>query len=591
MIDTKKGRLLVIMAKIKANEALVKALQAWDIDHLYGIPGDSIDAVVDSLRTVRDQFKFYHVRHEEVASLAAAGYTKLTGKIGVALSIGGPGLIHLLNGMYDAKMDNVPQLILSGQTNSTALGTKAFQETNLQKLCEDVAVYNHQIEKGDNVFEIVNEAIRTAYEQKGVAVVICPNDLLTEKIKDTTNKPVDTSRPTVVSPKYKDIKKAVKLINKSKKPVMLIGVGAKYAKDELREFIEMAKIPVIHSLPAKTILPDDHPYSIGNLGKIGTKTSYQTMQEADLLIMVGTNYPYVDYLPKKNIKAIQIDTNPKNIGHRFNINVGIVGDSKIALHQLTENIKHVAERPFLNKTLERKAVWDKWMEQDKNNNSKPLRPERLMASINKFIKDDAVISADVGTATVWSTRYLNLGVNNKFIISSWLGTMGCGLPGAMASKIAYPNRQAIAIAGDGAFQMVMQDFATAVQYDLPLTVFVLNNKQLAFIKYEQQAAGELEYAVDFSDMDHAKFAEAAGGKGYTIKSASEVDAIVEEALAQDVPTIVDVYVDPNAAPLPGKIVNEEALGYGKWAFRSITEDKYLDLDQIPPISVAAKRFL
>lgn len=579
------------MAKIKANEALVKALQAWDIDHLYGIPGDSIDAVVDSLRTVRDQFKFYHVRHEEVASLAAAGYTKLTGKIGVALSIGGPGLIHLLNGMYDAKMDNVPQLILSGQTNSTALGTKAFQETNLQKLCEDVAVYNHQIEKGDNVFEIVNEAIRTAYEQKGVAVVICPNDLLTEKIKDTTNKPVDTSRPTVVSPKYKDIKKAVKLINKSKKPVMLIGEGAKHAKDELREFIEMAKIPVIHSLPAKTILPDDHPYSIGNLGKIGTKTSYQTMQEADLLIMVGTNYPYVDYLPKKNIKAIQIDTNPKNIGHRFNINVGIVGDSKIALHQLTENIKHVAERPFLNKTLERKAVWDKWMEQDKNNNSKPLRPERLMASINKFIKDDAVISADVGTATVWSTRYLNLGVNNKFIISSWLGTMGCGLPGAIASKIAYPNRQAIAIAGDGAFQMVMQDFATAVQYDLPLTVFVLNNKQLAFIKYEQQAAGELEYAVDFSDMDHAKFAEAAGGKGYTIKSASEVDAIVEEALAQDVPTIVDVYVDPNAAPLPGKIVNEEALGYGKWAFRSITEDKHLDLDQIPPISVAAKRFL
>lgn len=579
------------MAKIKANEALVKALQAWDIDHLYGIPGDSIDAVVDSLRTVRDQFKFYHVRHEEVASLAAAGYTKLTGKIGVALSIGGPGLIHLLNGMYDAKMDNVPQLILSGQTNSTALGTKAFQETNLQKLCEDVAVYNHQIEKGDNVFEIVNEAIRTAYEQKGVAVVICPNDLLTEKIKDTTNKPVDTSRPTVVSPKYKDIKKAVKLINKSKKRVMLIGVGAKHAKDELREFIEMAKIPVIHSLPAKTILPDDHPYSIGNLGKIGTKTSYQTMQEADLLIMVGTNYPYVDYLPKKNIKAIQIDTNPKNIGHRFNINVGIVGDSKIALHQLTENIKHVAERPFLNKTLERKAVWDKWMEQDKNNNSKPLRPERLMASINKFIKDDAVISADVGTATVWSTRYLNLGVNNKFIISSWLGTMGCGLPGAIASKIAYPNRQAIAIAGDGAFQMVMQDFATAVQYDLPLTVFVLNNKQLAFIKYEQQAAGELEYAVDFSDMDHAKFAEAAGGKGYTIKSASEVDAIVEEALAQDVPTIVDVYVDPNAAPLPGKIVNEEALGYGKWAFRSITEDKHLDLDQIPPISVAAKRFL
>ena len=223
------------MAQIKANEALVKALQAWDIDHLYGIPGDSIDAVVDSLRTVRDQFKFYHVRHEEVASLAAGSYTKMTGKIGVALSIGGPGLVHLLNGMYDAKMDKVPQLILSGQTNSTLLGTKAFQETNLSKLCEDVAVYNHQIQKGDNVFEIVNEAIRTAYEKKGVAVLILPNNLLNNKVKDTTSKGVDTAPPARVAPKPRSVKKATKLINKSKRPVMLLGTGAKHAKDEVRE--------------------------------------------------------------------------------------------------------------------------------------------------------------------------------------------------------------------------------------------------------------------------------------------------------------------------------------------------------------------
>ncbi len=579
------------MAKIKANEALVKALEAWDIDHLYGIPGDSIDAVVDSLRTVRDSFKFYHVRHEEVASLAAGSYTRITGKIGVALSIGGPGLIHLLNGMYDAKMDSVPQLVISGQTNSDKLGTGAFQETNLSKLCEDVAVYNHQIQKGDNVFEIVNEAIRTAYEQKGVAVIICPNDLLTQQIKDTTNKPVNTTKPKAIAPKFKNIKKAAKLINKSKKPVVLFGVGAQHAKDELREFIEMAKIPAIHSLPAKAILADDHPYNLGNLGQIGTKVSYQTIQDADLLIMIGTNFPFVKYLPKKNIKAIQIDTNEAHISHRFDINVGILGDAKIALEQLSENIKHVAKRPFLDKTLERKAVWDKWMEQDLNNNNSPLRPERLMKAINDNLKDDAIVSADVGTSTVWSTRYLNLGVNNKFMISSWLGTMGCALPGAMAAKVAYPDRQSVVIAGDGAFQMVMQDFATAVQYDLPLTIFVLNNKQLAFIKYEQQAAGELEYAIDFSDMDHAKFAEAAGGKGYTVKDASRLDDIVEEAMSQNVPTIVDVHVDPNAAPLPGKIVNSEALGYGKWAYRSITEDKHLDFDQIPPISVATKRFL
>lgn len=410
------------MAKIKANEALVKALQAWDIDHLWGIPGDSVDAVVDNLRTVRDTFKFYHVRHEEVASLSAAAYTKLTGKIGVALSIGGPGIVHLLNGMYDAKMDRVPQLIITGQTNSTLLGTKFFQETNISKMVDDVAVFHHQVQKGDDLFEITNEAIRTAYEKNGVAVIICPNDLLTQKIKDTTNRPVDTSRPVLPTPSYRSIKKAAKLINKSKKPVMLVGVGAKNASTELQDFIEAAKIPVIHTLPAKTVLPDSHPYSVGNLGKIGTKTSYQTIQDADLLIMAGTNFPYANYLPKKNIKAIQIDTNPNVIGERFDINVGIVGDVKLAFHQLTEAIKPVPHRSFLDKTLKRKAVWDKWMEKDMNNTSAPIRPERLMKAINDYSKDDAVYSIDVGTSTVWGTRYLDLNVNNKFIISAWLGT-------------------------------------------------------------------------------------------------------------------------------------------------------------------------
>ncbi|MES3702364.1 pyruvate oxidase [Staphylococcus arlettae] len=579
------------MAKIKGNTALVKALQAWDIDHLYGIPGDSIDAVVDSLRTERNSIEFVHVRHEEVASLAAASYTKLTGKIGVALSIGGPGVVHLLNGMYDAQMDSVPQLILAGQTDSTALGTKAFQETDILKMVEGVAVYSRQITENDkDVFGIVNEAIRTAYEQKGVAVLVLPNNLLTQKVKDTTNTKVDTAPPARVNPKPRSIKKAAKLVNKSKRPVMLLGTGAKHAKDEVKEFIEAAKVPTIITLPAKGILADAHPYNIGNLGKIGTKPSYQTIQDADLLIMVGTNYPYVDYLPKKNIKAIQIDTNPEAIGHRFDVNVGIIGDSKYALQQLTDTMNHVSDRDFLNKTLERKATWDAWMAEDKANDNSPIRPERLMDAINHVKTDDAIFSIDVGTSTVWSTRYLDLTVNNKFIVSSWLGTMGCALPGAIAAKRAYPNRQVVGIAGDGAFQMVMQDFATAVQYDLPMTIFVLNNQELSFIKYEQQAAGELEYAIDFTDVDLAMFAESAGGVGYTLKDPNRIDEIVEEAMSQTKPTIVNVYVDPNAAPLPGKIVTDEAINYGVWAYRSLTEDKKLDLDEIPPLSTAVKRF-
>jgi pyruvate oxidase len=213
-----------------------------------------------------------------------------------------------------------------------------------------------------------------------------------------------------------------------------------------------------------------------------------------------------------------------------------------------------------------------------------------MDAINKVRTDDAIFSIDVGTSTVWSTRYLDLTVNNKFIISSWLGTMGCALPGAIAAKRAYPNRQVVGIAGDGGFEMVMQDFATAVQYDLPMTIFVLNNQQLSFIKYEQQAAGELEYAIDFTDIDLAKFAESCGGVGYTLTDPHRIDEVVEDAMSQDKPTIVNVYVDSTAAPLPGKIVKDEAINYGKWAYRSITEDKKLDFDELPPMSTAMRRF-
>ncbi|AVQ33381.1 pyruvate oxidase [Staphylococcus muscae] len=581
------------MSKVKANMGVIRALEAWGIDHVYGIPGDSIDAVVDGLKTAESRIKFVHVRHEEVASLSAAAYTKLTGKIGVALSIGGPGAIHLLNGMYDAKMDNVPQLILAGQADSGQLGTKAFQEVNLPHLFEDVAVYNYQLKDSDapRVFDIVDEAIRTAYEKNGVAVLTLPNNILNTKINADFPDTVNQSLSTVQTTSAHQIENAATLLKNSKKPVALVGLGAKHAKDEVRHLIEKLKIPTMVTLPAKTVVGDDHPYNLGNIGKIGTKPSYQAMQNADLLILIGTNYPYVNYLPQKDIKAIQIDINPDAIGHRFNINAPIVGDTKTALQLLLDAVEAVETRPFLDEMLDHKQTWDQWMQEDAQNTSEPIRPERLMDAINKVITPDSVIATDVGTSTVWSTRYLKLSTSNHFITSSWLGTMGCALPTAIASRIAFPERQVIAITGDGAFEMVMQDFATAVQYHLPMVIFVLNNQELSFIKYEQQAAGELEYGISFSDMDFAKFAELCGGIGYTLKDPEEIDAIVQTAVQQHKPVVVNVYVDPNAAPLPGKILPEEAKNYAKWAYRSLTEDGKVVIDEMPPMSTAVKRFL
>ena len=576
------------MAKIKANAALVQVLKNWQIDHVYGIPGDSIDKVVDALKTEEEAIKFYHVRHEEVAALSASSYAKLTGKIAVTLSIGGPGAIHLLNGMYDAKMDNVPMLVLAGQTDSDKLGTKFFQEVDLPALFEDVAVYNKQIESAENIHETVNEAIKTAYAKKGVAVLTIPSDILSGKIEDKVPRETYEFQNSVKYAEESEVRKAAELINNSEKPVVLTGVGAKDAKDELLDFIDHIDAPGVITLPAKGIIPDKHPNFMGNLGKIGTKPAFEATKDADLLILVGTNYPYVDYLPDKDIPCIQIDIKPSVIGNRFNVDVGLVGDTKNVLDSLTKESKKVNDRKFLKACQENMRTWNKWLEEDRTDDSMPIRPERLMAEIEKIATKDTVYSVDVGTSTVWSTRYLQLDHNNQFITSSWLGTMGCALPGAIASKIANPDKQAIAITGDGGLSMVMQDFVTAVLYKLPIIVVVLNNQELSFIKYEQQAAGELEYAIDLGDIDFARFADSCGGIGYNVSDVEDIAPTLEKAKRADKPVIVNVRVDPDAAPLPGKIVWDEARGYAK--FEIITALEENRLEKMPPLKTLIRRF-
>jgi pyruvate oxidase len=312
------------------------------------------------------------------------------------------------------------------------------------------------------------------------------------------------------------------------------------------------------------------------------------MKSSDLLIMIGTDYPYAAYLPE-GAKCVQIDIDPEKIGKRYAVTNGIVGDSAEALAYLTEHVTPVSDRPFLKTCQDNMKTWWNWMNEDQDQKKSPIAPEALMAGIESISEDDTIYSVDVGTSTVWSTRYLRLRENQDFIVSAWLGTMGCGLPGAIAAKQTFPDRQAIAITGDGAFAMVMQDFATAVHYKMPIIVVVLNNKQLAFIKYEQQSAGQLKYAVDFGDIDYAKFAEACGGKGFRIQNYEELQPALEQAKASDVPVILDVAVDVNAAPLPGKIVMDEAKGYARFTAKSIAENH--KMEKMPPMKTVMRRFL
>ncbi len=576
------------MSKVKASETLVQTLKNWGIDHVYGLPGDSIDTVVDALREEQEEIEFIHVRHEEVATLAAAAYSKLTGKIGVALSIGGPGAIHLLNGMYDAKMDHVPMLVLAGQVTTDVLNTGFFQEVNLPAIFEDVAVYNKQIDNAETLADVVDEAIRTAYKEKGVAVLTIPNDIPAQTIKASLEaKPVKFEQET---PKLDEVnfQEAIALIDKAEKPVILAGLGTKHAGAELLAFAEKAKIPIINSLPAKTIIPDDHSNALGNLGKIGTKPAYEAMQETDLLLMFGNDYPYSNYLPKK-ANCIQIDIDPSRISKRYPATVGLVGDAAEIISSLTAKIAPVTERKFLQACQENMQEWWKWLEEDIRKNTDPIAPEVVMANIQKIADKDAIFSIDVGTATVWSTRYLHLTTENDFIVSAWLGTMGCGLPGAIAAKKAFPERQAIAIVGDGGFSMVMQDFVTAVGQKMPMIIVVLNNQELSFIKYEQQSAGELNYAIDLPDMDYAKFAESCGGIGFRVEKMADLENAFENAKLATKPVIIDVSVDSSAAPLPGKIIMDEALGYTKFEIQSVLEDHRFA--KMPPLKTILRRFL
>ncbi|GBG94165.1 pyruvate oxidase [Ligilactobacillus salitolerans] len=570
-------------------DRIVDVLTAWGVDHVYGIPGDSIDTTVDGIRRQADKVKFIQVRHEEVGALAAAAEAKLTDKLAVCLSIGGPGAIHMLNGLYDAKMDHAPVLALLGQVDSHLLNTGYFQEVNTPHLFEDVAVYNRSITSVDHLAEIVDEAIQTAYSKHGVAVLTIPDDIPQQKVAaafQPSAVPFQTTIPTVPADK---VAAAVDLLNRAKAPVVLFGTGIKHASQTMQKFVEYYKLPFIQTLPAKGIIPDDHPNSLGQVGKLGTKAAYRAMQNADLLLLIGTNYPYTAYLPKPGrVKSIQINLEASHLNKRYPADIAIQGDAGAVVEEILNSSLQPTDGKFLKDSQAAMATWNGWVKAKTELKGSPLAPEVLFNEIKNIAAKDAVFAIDVGTATSWSARYLPVGPRQSYTISSWLGTMGCALPAAIAACQVYPERQVISINGDGAFAMVMEDFVTAVKYRMPLINIVLNNEKLAFIGYEQQSAGQLNYAIDLADMDYAKFAEAAGGIGITVTNKQELaSALKKAAQSKDKPVLINAYVADDA-PLPGQIVLDEAKGYTKFGTQFLA--KYKKMPKLPPIKDIMRHF-
>jgi pyruvate dehydrogenase (quinone) len=550
---------------MRAADILVEALLDWNVNVIFGLPGDGINGVIEAIRQRQDKIKFVLVRHEESAAFMACAYAKYTGKLGACLATSGPGAIHLLAGLYDAKADNTPVIAITGTTYSDMMGSSYQQDVSLLHLFSDVASYNNMINSPEHAEMTVDIACRTALSKRGVSHVTIPIDVQEKRLgsKYTRHKVAGHTSdllfyPSTV-PSLSVIQKAANILNEGKQIAILAGQGALVAGDEVLALAEKLKAPVIKALLGKAVIPDTSEYSLGGIGLLGTEPATDAMAGADTLLMVGTSFPYIDYLPKPGqARGIQIDIKPERIGLRYPVEVGLIGDSKLILSSLLPLVKEKTNSEFLRSAQHGMKNWNLLLRERSSRQDKPIKPQMVASILSDEMEENAIISVDSGTNTIWAAQYIQIKKGMMFSLSGTLASMACGLPYAIAAQIAYPDRQSIAFVGDGGFTMLMGEFATAVQYGLPIKVIIIKNNTLGMIRWEQMAfLGNPEFAVEFTPIDYVKFAEACGGAGYCIKEPREIRNVLRSALAEtSKPVIVEAYVDPFEPPMPPKVERE-----------------------------------
>ncbi|MCA1606394.1 MAG: pyruvate oxidase, partial [Acidobacteria bacterium] len=501
----------------------------------------------------------------------ACAYAKYTGRLGCCLATSGPGGIHLLNGLYDAKLDQAPVLALTGQIYSDLKGSKFQQEVNMAQLFEDVSVYNQEVINPSQIEMLADAACRHALNNRGVAHITFPVDYQEKEVsgKGTMHKVKGhtSSRwsPPISIPPDEELRLAAAILNAAEKPVILVGQGALGARDEVIEIADKLGAPVVKALLGKAVIPDDHPLTTGGLGLLGTTPSQEAMEQADALLIIGSSFPYMEYLPKpEQAKGVQIDDKPDRIGLRFPVEVGLVGDAKPTVSALSKFIARKEDRSFLELAQEGMKDWWELMRTRAMRDDVPIKPQRVAWELSELAQDDAIISTDSGTITTWIARQFKIRKNQKFSCSGTLATMAPGLPYAIAAKVAFPERQSIAFVGDGGFTMLMGEFLTAVKYNLPIIVVIIKNNTLGQIKWEQIVfLGNPEYGCELHNPDFARYAEACGGVGFTVETPDEIRPALERAIAAGKPAIVEVMVDPFEPPMPSKVTLEQAAHFAE----------------------------
>jgi pyruvate dehydrogenase (quinone) len=555
-----------------AADILVDTLHQWGVEVIFGLPGDGINGIMESLRKRQDDIRFFPVRHEEAAAFMATGYAKWTGKLGVCLATSGPGGIHLLNGLYDAKLDGAPVLAITGMQFHDLVSTHTQQDVELDKVFQDVAVYNSRIMGAAHVESVTSLACRTALAYRGVAHITMPVDLQDEPFEagETSKRNVPGHTSEVFAdfsgqPAEAGLNAAAKILNEGKKVMILAGRGAIGAGELLEDIAETLGAVIGKPLLGKMTVPDDSPYTTGPVGLLGSTPSQEALENCDTLLIVGSSFPYIEYYPEPGqARAVQIDLDPVRIGLRCPVEVGLVGDSRKVLEALAPRLTRQKQRSFLADAQNGMKKWRDLMEERGLRRDKPMKPQVVAWELGKRLKDDAIFSCDSGTVATWYARQIPYRRGQMCSLSGNLATMANGFPYAIAAQVAFPDRQCVAFVGDGAFTMLMGEFVNCVALELPVKVIVLKNNTLGQIKWEQMVfLGNPEYGCDLAPIDFAAFARACGGKGFTIEDPADCGDILEAALNEPGPVIVDAVVDPHEPPMPPKTSVQQAAKFAK----------------------------
>lgn len=550
------------MAK-KVAEQLVETLVEAGVERIYAVTGDSLNEVNEAVRKNKG-LKWIHIRHEETGAYAAGAEAQLTGRPGCCAGSSGPGHVHLVNGLYDAHRSGAPVIAIASTIPTGEFGTEYFQETHTTKLFNDCSYYNEVATTPAQLPRMLQSAIQTAITRKGVAVVGLPGDLAKAPAVgiDSSNRnyPVDSS----VCPALEDLTQLAALLNQSNRITLFCGIGCKGAHEEVMKLARQLNAPVAYTFKGKMEVQYDNPNEVGMTGLLGMPSGYYSMHEAEVLVMLGTDFPYSAFLPDK-IKIVQIDIKPERLGRRAKVDIGLCGDIKTTLQALQPLLQPKTDDAFLQKQLKRYEEVKKALAaytEDKGETDR-IHPEYVMSEIDKLASDDAVFTVDTGMTCVWGARYLQATGKRHMLGSFNHGSMANALPQAIGAALACPNRQVIALCGDGGLSMTLGDMQTVVQYQLPIKIIVFNNRSLGMVKLEMEVDGLPDWQTDMLNPDFAQVAEAMGMTGFTVHHPEEVLTTLLEAFDLEGPALVNIMTDPNALAMPPKIEASQMVGFAQ----------------------------